>query len=362
LAWAWLSLAYAHQSQDLKPLFTLPSNFFPTHVLFGGLVDSLRRSAFVVAALHQESDGLDLSLRLPSGANGMNDLVHAHVPTAGDPAALPLLMANDAIYSSSVYLDLGAFWRQRATLLPKDQLKQIEEGDKKSRVVLQGTRFSQFLEYLGARHRAVVVPQRDTGYTFHPETKYPAFGLVLELREPEKFESAIDVIIGGGSFLVALQTPLKTIDEKQGDVRIRGYRFVENDANKARNNGVLFNFAPCRARVGKMYVVASTPELVRKLIDEVQAEAKSNVAESKTSAAGATIQQSRLAWSGISGYLNGTKEQLITRNMLEQGNTREAAAKEVAVMLELLDHLGRVELTNRYEPDQYKIDFRFLSN
>jgi hypothetical protein len=66
--------------------------------------------------------------------------------------------------------------------------------------------------------------------------------------------------------------------------------------------------------------------------------------------------QSRLSFAGLSDYLAGTKKQLVTQNMLQQGNTAEDAEKEVSLFLGLLDHLGRVETTTRYLPDQYQFD------
>jgi hypothetical protein len=364
LAWVWLNLAYAHQSPDLKPLFTLPSNFFPTHVLFGGAVDALRRAPFVVAAIHPELGGLALSVRLPCGTSGMHDLVRAHVPPPGQAGALPLLMPSGTLFSTSFYLDLAAFWDQRAALLPPDQLKQAEENDKKSGFVLQGTRFSEFLKYAGTRHRIVVAQQSDTGYRVQPETHYPAFGWVMELREPEKFETAIDRVLNGLAFLVGTQVPLKRVEETYAGAKIVGYRIVENDENKARNEGTLFNISPCRARIGKQYIVCSTLDLMHRLIDAVQKESTSAAVSSSSAKSTAstdstvTILRSRVAWSGISSYLNGVKRQMVTRNMLEQGNSPGDAAKEVSLMLELLDHLGRIESTNRIGPDQYELDLR----
>ena len=356
-----------HQSPDLKPLFTLPSNFFPTHVLFGGAVDAFRRAPFVVAAVHPELGGMALSVRLPCGTNGMHDLVRAHVPPPGQGGALPLLMPSGTLFSSSFYLDLAAFWDQRTALLPPDQLKQAEENDKKSGFVLQGTRFSEFLKYAGTRHRIVVAQQSDTGYSFQPENHYPAFGWVMELREPEKFESAIDRVLNGLAFLVGTQVPLTRVEETYAGAKIVGYRIVENDENKARNNGTLFNISPCRARIGKQYIVTSTLDLMHRLIDAVQKDsasaavsaspAKSTVVADST----VTILRSRVAWSGISSYLSGVKRQLVTRNMLQQGNSPGDAAKEVSLMLDLLDHLGRIESSNRIGPDEYDVDLRITA-
>lgn len=355
LAWVWLKLSYAHEAPQVKTLFELPSTFFPTHVFFGGLVDMARRSPCVVASIHPELGGLALSVRMPRGTNGMHDLVRAHVPPPGEPGALPLLCPEGTLFCSSFYLDPAEFWKQRAVLLPAELLKQFNAGDERSETILQGTRFSQFLELAGTRHRIVVARQENTGYSFQSDTHYPAFAWVMELRSPEAFEKAIDKPITGVAFLAGLQVPLAPIDEDYHGVKISGYRFVESDANKARNDGRLFNFTPCRARMGNQYIVSSTLDLTKKLIDALQ---KVKSPAPPVSSSGVTTLQSRLYWGGVSNYLGGIKKQLITRNMLEQGNSPEGAAKEVSLFLSLIDQLGKLESSTRVEPDRYEFNVR----
>jgi hypothetical protein len=363
LAWTWMDLETAHKNPELKPLFTLPANFFPFHVLFGGLLDSLRRSPFFVASVREDRGTATLSLRLPGGTNGMHDLVRAHVPPEKQLGTQPLLAPPGTLFSASYYLDVASFWKQRAVLLPADQLKRVEEFDKSSKVILYGTQFSQFLEYAGARQRFVVAEQEDKGYSVKPENRQPAFALVLEMRDPDAFAKAIDGPLRGLAFLAGLKAPMSQFIEEHGasKSKIIGYRFVENDGNKALADGILFNFSPSRVRVGNQYVLSSTVELARQLVDELEQEAKSRekqTVSSLSTAIDGTILQSRLSFSGVSNYLGAEKKQLVTQNMLEQGNSPEEADKEVSLLLQLLDHLGRVETTNRYMPDQYQFDLR----
>ena len=73
---------------------------------------------------------------------------------------------------------MAEFWKQRAVLLPADQLKQIEEGNEKSAVFLAGNQFSKFLEMEGPRQRFVVARQKENGYAMKPNASQPAFALV----------------------------------------------------------------------------------------------------------------------------------------------------------------------------------------
>ena len=363
LVWAWLSLDYAHKSDELKPIFALPANFFPFHIAFGGLIDSLRRSPFVVAALREENGGGTLSVRLPGGTNGMHDLVRAHVPPSDQPWALPLLEPEGVLYSASYYLDLASFWKQRAVLLPADQLKQIEDGNQKTKVFLAGTEFNKFLEYAGPRTRFVVARQNENAYSVKPTARQPAFALVLELRQADEFAKAIEGPVRAGAFLAGLKFPMSTFEEQHGNAKILGYRFIENEGNKSFGDGIVFNFTPNRARVGNQYVLSSSVELTRTLIDELETAAAPGAKQptpSTSTADDGVILHSQLSFKGLSNYLGATKKRLVTQNMLQQGNSPEDADKEVSLFLELLDHLGRVETTTHYLPDQYQFDLKVV--
>ena len=266
---------FVHKSDELKPLYTLPANFFPFQVLFGGLTDSIRRSSCVVAAIREDHGTATLSIRLPGGTNGMHDVAHAHAPPDGQLGALPLLEPEGVLFSTSYYLDLSTFWKQRAALLPPDQMTKAEEFNEKSKVYLYGTQFSKFLELAGTRQRFVVVQQDEHGYSVKPgaPTTAAVCSLVLtSCDRPEAFAKAIDGPLGGAAFLAGLKAPMSRFEEQHGQSKIVGYRFIENDGNKELADGILFNFTPSHARVGNQYVFCSTVELARKMVDMLEKE------------------------------------------------------------------------------------------
>jgi hypothetical protein len=99
------------------------------------------------------------------------------------------------------------------------------------------------------------------------------------------------------------------------------------------------------------------------LIDELERATAPRETQSPLSTSTANdgvILHSQLSFKGLSNYLGATKRQLVTQNMLQQGNSPEDADKEVSLFLELLDHLGRIETTTHYLPDQYQFDLRII--
>ena len=70
---------------------------------------------------------------------------------------------------------------------------------------------------------------------------------------------------------------MSTFEEEHGNVKILGYRFIENEGNKAFGDGIVFNFTPNRARVGNQYLFSSSVELTRTLIDELRIKRRSRL-------------------------------------------------------------------------------------
>jgi hypothetical protein len=357
LASIWVKLDFVQASPELKPLLALPSSFFPPQLLFGGFIDALKRSPYLVVTLRQEGSELRLGVRLPSGTSGMHEFVRVHAPPEWQPGALPLLEPDGVLFSTSYYLDLPTLWKDRTILLPSDQMKGLNDFEGKSAGVLYGKPIGWFFDHAGARQRIVVAHKTNTGYKITPKQAVPAFAIVMQSPSAEEFAQAIDGPIRGLAFLGQLQYSMTPIEEQHGGAKLIGYRFVENDANKYLGDGYLFNFSPCRARLGDQFIISSTKELAEQLIDELGKQSLEKIGHEPYA-----TQLSSFTWHGLTRYLDGIRKQLVTQNMLEQGNGPADAAKEVSLFLNLLDRLGRVEMTNRYEPGQYDIDVRFTPN
>ncbi len=363
LAWAWIDVDYLKKSPEAKTLFTYPSNFFPIPLALGGLLDVLYRSPFVMAAVTEEANGPAFSVRLPAGLSEMRDVVKGHVPPNGERGTLPLLAPQGVIYCNSFYLDFGHFWKERKQLLPADQLANAETFNDASAAFLSGTKFGDLLQQAGTRHRIVVTVPRESPYTTQPVTRYPNVAWVWQLRDPAAFDKSLSGPLQAAAVLAGFQAPMKKVEEQIGDVKLVGYKFLENDKNKSRDNGILFNFTPCFARVNDQFILSSSLELGRDLIPLLVEEPKTNAfhfsgvpLRNGTGIGTITpLVDSRFHWTGLTQYLSGIKKTLVTQNMLEQGNDPTEAEREVSLYLNLLEKLTPVELSTAASEDRYWI-------
>ncbi len=271
LASLWLNFETVKQTQQYKDFYEARRDVVQT-LAYGAIVDALSRSPFVCAALCQDKDGLLLTARLPRGRDGMGPVQAIFMPPEGKPGCRPPLAPKGVMYTESFYIDPAPFWTDRAKLFNAQTVKAIEENDKNSGRFLSGLQLSKLLTEAGPYQRIVVVDQDSAGYKITPKTHIPAFAVATEMRDPQAFGDNIETVLRGAGVLALTQVKLKMSEEMYKGCNIVSYRFVEDSPLKIDVNDVRFNFTPSFTRVGNQFVVSSTAELCRSLVDELQKE------------------------------------------------------------------------------------------
>jgi hypothetical protein len=140
------------------------------------------------------------------------------------------------------------------------------------------------------------------------------------------------------------------MEEQRGPYKLVGYRFRED---KVADFGpdyqdIQFNFSPCFALVEKQFIVSSTIELGRELIDIVakEGEGKAQPATSRLKAYS----------SGIAAGLKSGEDGLLTQFMLGSALDPKAAKEQVRLLTELVDRLGVGDLQMQYLPRETRMD------
>lgn len=420
LATVWLNLEPAHKAREGKEVFDLPNNQPILPVFLGGWINVVARSPFVCAGLYREESGFALAVRMPRGRDGMPAVITAHAPAEGEPGALPLLEPRGVIASTSFYLDPHKFWEYRKELLSAQNMKSLEEFDKTSARLLLGRRFSDLLKQIGTRQRYVAAVQHDSGYKRRSNQRIPSFAGVFELRDPEALGTTLNGILRAAALLANFQVKLQLVEEKRGDVPIVGYRFAEDGQLKGDEEYQRFSYTPCFARVGNQFIVSSTLELCRELIDVLQMEqgrrpemgkqvdeaqvqcdqAESQLqltvaklstaadvaersqliarlqkleaervaqarrlAELRRAAAGPSLPvavRSQLYAEGNAESLTQNEDQLLAQTILQQALPPEAARRQVKRLIDQIRAAGVVRTETDYRPNEFRFDVRLI--
>jgi hypothetical protein len=353
----WLNMAKFHEGRQAKAVYRSPPRDDPAlTVLFGHYLDLLGRSPFVCASVRRGSQGPEASIFLPNGREGMGADKLLHVPSTGVPGSRPLLEPKNVLYSESDYFALANIWKERATLFNEKQVRQLEKFEKQTAPFLVGAKFSKLLTQTAPYYRFVVAHQSKLSYKTSPKISIPAFALVWELREPEAFGKSIEPVLRGAAFLGGFQVNLKLIDEQYKGCKLVGYRFPEDQPLQGDINDLRFNFAPCFTRVGDQFVIASTMDLCRELVDLIQKEDTSPTRGDPSTA------RIRLYGPGVAAYLRTIEDLLITQTTLDQAVTPQEARQQVNTFLDIIGGLGVLTLEPCFHKKSFQYDIRLRAN
>lgn len=360
LAWAWFNVEALRQLPDAKETFQYPPNDPNLTVAFGGWLDIARRTPFLCGALYQDGDRLISTVRAPCGRDGMKPELAVHIPPVDSEGALPLLEPKGVLFSTSYYMDIGKFWECRDKLFNEKIAKSFEDADTKAAPFLAGNKISTLLTQAGTHQRAVVAYQPNTNYAKGPFgfVGKLGYGVVVDMREPAMGKSLETILRGAGLLARTFgQVKLKLFEEKHGDVTVIGYRQEDSDRQvrvNAENNPLAYLPTPSFAVVGNQFVVASTVEMTKELIDILQKE--SNVTPAVTNR---KATHSRLYGQGGAELLDGIQDILLAQTILDQALSPADAREEVRRVVDWVRGLGTIEIESRYGANEFHYDVIF---
>jgi hypothetical protein len=348
LAWGWVDLESVRRIPAVKTALDTVSANPQNTFLLGGAFDLFKRAPFLSAGVHQQGSDFLASVRLPVGRAGMGKTASLFVPP-DQHGSLPLLEPRHVLASTSYYLDAGAFWDNRAKLLNEQQLMGLEQFDENSGRFLGGTRLSTLLKQAGVHQRIVVAQPTTSSYKKVPTTKIPAFAIVVEMREPA-FAQNMEAVLRAAGLLASTQASLKMKQEKQGDVTIVSYLFPEVQKGPIAND-IVFNFSPSFAASGKQFIVSSTVELARELVDLVGKE--------KDIVYSPAVSRTHLYAAGAAALLRSFEDQLLAQAILGQGVPLGTGKSQIDSFIRLVEQVGTLQLEEHYGAKDFRYDLRW---
>jgi hypothetical protein len=358
LAWGWLNMDPIRKLPQAKVVLAEKQNDVLQTITIGHYLDLARRSPFICLGVYRKENRFLTTIRFPRGREGMPAKFLAFQPPSGSPGSLPLLEPKNVLLSSSYRLDLSQYWEKRKDLFNEKQVQTFEKFDRRSGFFLGGTRFSELTKQAGPYQRFVLVQQTAPGYQTKPVLLFPAGAFVLDMRKPDEFSKGMGSVLRTAALFGGNQFGLKLMEEKRGDCKIVGYRFPEGKGKPAKGplrndvNKIRYNFSPCFVRVGNQFVISSTIELARELVDLLQKEAK----EPKKNCSD-SLSRTRIYASGGVALMKVFRDQLLTQTILGRAVEPEAAEKEIKALMDLVGKLGTLEHEELFTKNSFHYDW-----
>jgi hypothetical protein len=349
LIWGSLNLEQIKQQPNVKNTLNTLGLEPITMFAIGGLVDVIKRSDYVCAGLAQEGKNLQVRIALPKGRNGMASLAAMFLPE-DDHGTLPILEPARVLTSTSYFLDLNKFWENRQKILTPEQAKTIDKFQADTGKYLRGIGVGTILQQSGKGHRIVTAVPGKSPYQIKPSLQTGSFAIVLDMRDPG-FEKSMSTILRGAALIGSFQLGLKMVDEKHGDHTLVTYYFPENGKLEGDVNNLRFNFTPCFTRVGDQFLISSTLELGKDLVDCLVKENKQ-----KTSPA---TQRTHIYATGVAANLRSSEDLLVSQAILSQALPAQTAKKQFEDLVRLVERLGQLNLETRYGPEEFRFDIEW---
>jgi hypothetical protein len=352
LAWTWVNLESVRnvkQVKDAIPTIELNAVLGP---FVGTWFDTAKRAPFLCTSLSHEGGTFLATLRLPRGLDGMSEKAAIYLPREHD-ASPPLLVPRDVQYSATYYLDLGRLWEKRDKVLTKEALDGLNKAEKQAARFLGGIQLGKLLSQTGSHQRFMQVSPSgpSTVYKRQPKQPFGSFALVQEMRDPA-FAKSMESILRTAALLGAFQVNLKQVEEKHAGYRIVTYLFPEDGKFPGDVQDIRFSFSPSFTQVGDQFVVASTVELARELVDLLHKEAGSKSEDP------ASVRV-RVYAAGVAASLRLAQEQLLTQAILGQALSPKAAQEQVNSLIRIVAGLGNMDVMTSYGRNDYRLDVRF---
>ena len=311
-------------------------------LLFGGIQSMLRQTPYATASLVLSPSQVSAKISTPSQADWIPAERNYYFGTNFSGVAPTIPAIPETMLTIGAYRDISQMWLHGSDLFDErvnDELAKAESG---LSTIFAGRDFAEdILGSLDPQIAAIVTRQSFADVKPTPALKLPAFALLMKLRDPETmrpelrrtFQSAVGFfnIVGAQNGQPQLEMDMR---KETGFDLVTSRYLAEKKDQDSDTASIHFNFSPSVSFAGDQFVLASTETLATQL-------AQATIAKSDATVNTSVVLNATVA----KDVLTDNREQLISQNMLEEGNTRDEAAAAIALFLELVQCFKGAELS-----------------
>lgn len=269
---AWLNTPLLRQS--LGKRFGIPAKMENglASLLLGGLVELAAQSDFTAAALNFTDTGAGLRLTVSGDPAKLPAPAALWFPQHPESGTNALPQTPGTIAAVTVHRKLGEWYRHRDQLLADSLLPGFDKFETDIGNLLPRKDFGQdVLPLIGDNFTLVAALQDYTHLSGSPGIKLPAFAAIFDLPKPAEGADTFALFFQTLSAILNLQAgqegrqPSVLDSEFYKDTKISVSRFLEKPAGDRLP--IAYNFQPAGACVGRKYIIATSLQLCRDLID-----------------------------------------------------------------------------------------------
>jgi len=312
-------------------------------LVLGDLAEALAKSDWLALGLSADADGLALR----AVANGQTDpsgLLGFTLPATGQ-GALPGFTVPNQVASISAFRDLHRFYATKDTLFP-ERTSGLIFFENMMGIFFSGRDLTD--EIMGEAEpeiRFVVAKQTYDASGPAPRVQFPGFAVVFRMKHPDQFTEVAEAAYQKAIGLVNITRGQKALPGLIVDrsihngVKYSVAYYTKGGDDESDRLALRANFRPSLARVEQYLIVSSAEGLTKDLIDAVQRE------RSQTPQPAGQVHTSvDIEGKQVAALLDANRGALVRQGMLQEGKSAEKAEADIAVLLALVQRLGKAHL------------------
>lgn len=254
----------------------------------------------------------------------------------------------------TLHRDFAGWYRHREELLQSQTLPAFDQFESGLANLLPGKDFgTDVLPLIGSNLTFVSAVQSYPHLKGRPAVEFPGFAIIIDLAEPNEAADVFRLFFQTLSSILNLQAgqqgrePMVMDSESYGGVQITYGRFLKKPTGEKLP--VLFNFVPSAAHVGDKYVISSSHELCRQLVDVLKNAPDDTQRANRNLNFEVHPESIALSVEANRGTLEA--------GGIREGKTLERARSEIDVLLRLLRAVQLLRLSTSVEADSFELRF-----
>jgi hypothetical protein len=323
-------------------------------LMFGGLYELANRSPFFGSTLDLDDQRLVIRHEIAGKPESLGEKYASLFVESGKPDVGFLPPVPGLIGGWILQRDFAGWYKRREELLDPQVLPEFDKFEAGLANLLPGKDYgTDILPSLGNRVTFVAAPQDYAHLDGKPGVQLPGFALVWDLAKPEEAEQTLKLLFQTVAMISNLEAgkqgrqPWVLSSESYKNVQIQFGKYGQTP--KGDRLPIVFNFMPAAARVGNKFVMASSVDLCKHLVDYYLNPIMVKKAPTRDDFL------FELSGESLARLLEANRGLLEAQTIATQGKTAEQAQSDVNTLLQLVRAVRTLRLTSGAEGDGYRV-------
>jgi hypothetical protein len=323
-------------------------------LLFGGLYELANHSPFVGTTVDLDDQRLVIRHEVAGQPESLPEKYQPLFAEAGKPDAGFLPPVPGLIGGWILHRDFAGWYKRREELLQSQVLPEFDKFEAGLANLLPGKDYAtDILPAFGRNLTFLAAPQDYANLNGKPGLQLPGFALVWDLAKPDDAEQNLNLLFQTVAMISNLEAgkqgrqPWVLSSESHKGVQIQFGKYAQKP--KGDRLPIVFNFMPAAARVGDKFVMASSVDLCKHLVDYYLNPIMVKKAPTRNDFL------FELTGESLAYLLEVNREMLEARSVAQEGKTSDQVKADVTGLLQLVRGVRTLRLTSGAEGDGYRV-------